>query len=724
MKLFIKKAIQTVLLTTILSTLSSAQAVESSLWQQFKTAKSNGTEPTLPDFSYAGYEYSEKPIIDTSTWTVFDVSTYGAFPDDDQYDDVEVQAAINAAEAHTSNGGKAIVQFEAGQYKVSPNQDTNQYISIQGSNILLRGKGTGNNGTIIFVDKPKLGADPDRYYGKHMFKISPQNNSEPMITTIIADAPRETFSLQVEDATHLSVGQKVLIRLYKNQNQLGDYLGDTETGAEWDINSGMHIREIHTVKSINEKTITLREPLHITIKKSYNATVNKITMLENVGIEDIHFLGNWPSYGETFIHHKLFPNGEKDNIHDYGWTALQMELVHNGWINNVEFKDFNQCLFIRTSSAVTVSDVLISGQKAHTSINVSQSYGVLVKDSQDIAGHHHGPGVAQRNAGAVYLRYKMKDGQNIDSHGGGPYVSLYDNVGKGHFDKNGGSHSSYPHHLKYFVFWNFELSGGPDSYNFWRPHQRNGHTYLQPYFSGLHGKSVSFEADTYAANESPGIKVYPDSLFEAQLGLRMLPDYRYCCEAGTSKTFDLPVDIAYGAEGQYHYKYGITGKIDFDDATFGAPAQGGVKSVFYRTINPSPAAPTVLNTDLSPAEFDVGSMIKIDFSNFFKAENGEVIEFTITNIPTGLSLIGTELIGQVSTVGDYSFKVKATSINGLSSTRDFDISVVAVKIIPEPMPKPQLDHEPKNETSSGGSISYFFITLLVIRLLRKEVVIN
>ena len=65
----------------------SILATESALWTQFKQAKLSATEPTLPDFSYAGYNYSETPIPDTSSWPIFDVTNYGAVVNDGNYDD-------------------------------------------------------------------------------------------------------------------------------------------------------------------------------------------------------------------------------------------------------------------------------------------------------------------------------------------------------------------------------------------------------------------------------------------------------------------------------------------------------------------------------------------------------------------------------------------------------------------------------------------------------------
>ncbi len=98
-----------------------------------------------------------------------------------------------------------------------------------------------------------------------------------------------------------------------------------------------------------------------------------------------------------------------------------------------------------------------------------------------------------------------------------------DGVTGGHFGGNGGPWSSYPHHGKHFVAWNFNVSGGPSNYNFWPNEPRNGHTFTSPIFAGLQGKAISMSGEEI--NELPGQAVEPASLFEAQLALRLAETY-------------------------------------------------------------------------------------------------------------------------------------------------------------------------------------------------------
>src|SRR6201989_2676988 len=109
------------------SSFAVAGETTTALWTDFVNAKTAGTEPTLPDFSYAGYKFSESPIPDVSSWTRFDVTKYGATPDDDQYDDSAIQKAIDAAEANPEGG---VVVFPPGRYLISGDEKSRQTINV------------------------------------------------------------------------------------------------------------------------------------------------------------------------------------------------------------------------------------------------------------------------------------------------------------------------------------------------------------------------------------------------------------------------------------------------------------------------------------------------------------------------------------------------------------------------------------------------------------------
>ena len=58
--------------------------------------------------------------------------------------------------------------------------------------------------------------------------------------------------------------------------------------------------------------------------------------------------------------------------------------------------------------------------------------------------------------------------------------------------------------------------------------------------------------------------------------------YTFAAAEGQTYTFDKPVDLAYGADGRFVYRYGVTGKVVFAGTTFGDPAPGAAKAGYAR----------------------------------------------------------------------------------------------------------------------------------------------
>ncbi len=58
-------------------------------------------------------------------------------------------------------------------------------------------------------------------------------------------------------------------------------------------------------------------------------------------------------------------------------------------------------------------------------------------------------------------------------------------------------------------------------------------------------------------------------------------DYEFVAHEDERKTFNYPVDLAYGAHGRYHYINDFVGTIRFDNATFGGDPIRGVKKAGY-----------------------------------------------------------------------------------------------------------------------------------------------
>ena len=476
-------------------------------WTQFVAAKENGTEPILPDFSYAGYHYFGKPVPDIHG-DIFDVTAYGAISNDGLSDQPAIVRSIAAAEQN--NGG--IVFFPPGEFLVNTNADNNQSIYIRNSNIILRGSGSRSGGTIIRQVNYMPPTNPDQLWtSPYMFIFQPRNTSDRTLTSIAENADRETFYITVADASRLYPGQ--WITLYMNSTSaISEFLAPYSAESIWTtmLTNGIQVREKHSIAEIQGNRIRLNEPLHTDVNHTYNWTVREYQHLEEVGVEDISFHGTWL---DDFVHHK-------DAIHDGGWSLLRLNRCVNSWIRRTSFINCNRALRISLSSAISLYHVTQAGNLGHSSIASDGGYGVWIGLSEDLAGHWHGPGTNSRSAGTVYWRYDMRPDQRIDAHGAQPYCNLLDRVNGGILYGSGASLANYPNHLKHYVLWNFKHRGILRHYDFWRPGDARDR-FVQPIIVGLHGDPATFNESTLQVLESNGSPVEPESLFEAQLESRL-----------------------------------------------------------------------------------------------------------------------------------------------------------------------------------------------------------
>ncbi|MFD1629392.1 DUF4955 domain-containing protein [Pseudopedobacter beijingensis] len=499
-------------ISTIIIQLAVVGAIQAQtvapLWSDYVRDKKEGKIPFLPDYSYAGYHFSEKPIPDVSIRKYFNVVDFGAKPNDDLSDEQAIQLAIDAAEKHP---GGAVVFFPKGKFIINGDTLKRHQIRIKKSNIVLKGSGAGVGGTEIY--------QPEMWVNNRSVLFKAETNSSAKLATIVKDAPRETFVVEVDNASKLKPGQDVIVR-HRSEEYTRKYFAPQDLKPQWTRlvgeKGGMQIIEIHTIKSINGNKVTFHNPLHldVTLVKSAPFELYSYSALEECGVEDILFSSNWKSYPEEFVHHK-------NAIHDNAYIAVGMENVKNSWVRNCEFRDWNDCLFFRAGYAVTVESVRFTGKKGHTSLHARSGYGVLVKKCSFNGAQHHGPGTGYSAAGTVVTQCQMDKDQHFDSHGGQPYATLLDDIDGGIFTNLGGPEAGHPHHGQFMVFWNFKHKSSKDfHYNFWDLQRRRNYTMAHPIL-------VGFQADTKVTFENEGMNVSfnkavkPQSLFEAQLALRL-----------------------------------------------------------------------------------------------------------------------------------------------------------------------------------------------------------
>jgi RNase P/RNase MRP subunit p29 len=478
------------------------------LWTDFVTAKAQGKTPILPDFSYAGYHFSEKQIPTVSGKKVFNVLNYGAKPNDNGYDDEAIQRAVDAAEKNTDGG---VVFFPAGKFLLAKDNDSTKQIRISKSNIVFKGSGSALGGTEIYQDHMRIN-------GRQIL-FKPAKNVQNRLTVVTKNVERESFWVEVASVASLKVGMDVVLK-HRSEEFTKLYFAPLDLKPQWTRlfgeNGGMLINEIHTIEKIEGNRVKFKNPIHfdLILVKSAPFELLNYNSIEECGVEDIRFTSNWKTYPEEFIHHK-------NAIHDYAYEAVGMEYVKNSWVRNCEFQDWNEGLFIRSGYQVSVLNVNFTGKKGHASVHARTGYGVLIKNCNFNNAQHHGAGTGYSAVNTVITQCTLGTDQNIDIHSGQPFATLYDDITGGVFYNLGGPEPGHPHHGKYLVLWNFRHQSVKEQhYNFWDMTRRRNYSIALPILAGFQSnKEVTFE--NAGINESQGKEVLPKSLFEAQLALRL-----------------------------------------------------------------------------------------------------------------------------------------------------------------------------------------------------------
>lgn len=502
--------------------LSYANAQIAPSWVDFAQKRSDGDmkNSVLPDYSYAGYHFSDKEIPDLSSWHTIDVTTHGALPDDAVYDDDAIQAAIDAAVA---SGVPTVVYFPAGKYLVADEAHAKTPIVVRGSHIVLKGAGSEEGGTEIYSDWTGGENEAGEPFaaGLWRFQFQPADLTSSTLTTIHKDISRGDFQVEVADPSGLSVGQTVDL-YHKHTDSLEANMPGLVHKPVWNIaNRGITTFEKHIIAAIDGSIVTFENPIQINLPTgNAPAELRSLNLLEEVGVEDIRFSSRWGTHPETFAHHA-------NDVVDYAWRSLMLENVKNAWVQNCEFQDANVHLWVENSIGVTVRDVKVSGKQGHTSYAAKLSYGVLFENCRDEANMWHGPGMRWSTVNTVYLNCKMNRNQSVDCHGYHPYSNLLDGVEGGSFQTNGGAENSYPQSGPDLTFWNFVHANNSSSrtYNFWDNVGRKLHTYPYPKFVGFQspGETITFQNE--GLDELRDTQAYPKSLFKAQHQLRNFNAY-------------------------------------------------------------------------------------------------------------------------------------------------------------------------------------------------------
>lgn len=549
-------------------------------WQHFKTGENN----VLPDYSYAGYNHGES-------------APQGAFSLGYQVINVKERMTaknMTAREALISilqekgmtkvNGtnklnanAKIVIYFPAGDYVLhndddntrdeskqkdavdSKNNNVSSGIEIYGGNFVI--KGDGPDKTRLIMETPNLptsisnlSSSPILLAIKHTNGPNNAGNS-PKLASVTENAKRGDFTVKVSGTTGISSGQWVQLRLRSGDRELvKKEIGPIALNENWAIAKapisinqssddlyGVKITEFHQVKSAANGKITFYEPIMHDIDIKYNDTegweIRTYKYLENVGIEDLSFVGNAL---DGYAHHGE-GHAEQAKVgwqYDGAYKPLLLQRVINSWVRNVHFESVSEALTFAESANSSAYDIRISGKRGHSAVRSQGSSRVFIGKVRDESagndvygkscqGQFHGCGVSKPSVGTVLWNVTWSNDACFESHATQPRATLIDNCSGGLvYYRAGGDENEVPNHLGDLTLWNLNVTG-TDSHasNFaWWSDSDTWWKIFPPIVVGTHGINVKFpskEQQQVTYEESTGMKVSPESLYEAQLRERL-----------------------------------------------------------------------------------------------------------------------------------------------------------------------------------------------------------
>ncbi len=488
---------------------------ESRLFEDYVLAQKESRVSVLPNFAFAGVEHGMKIMPDGVSDQVFNVEDFGAIPNDGISDKEAISRAIQAAVAE---GG--IVQFPAGRLDINTVSDkpVPMKIKLGAYPIALQGHA---DGTEIYMENVLPSPTPEKLWSTPYMIQFVGDKTSTLITRIVEPSLQGGRSITVKNGKSIKPDDWIELRLVNtNSNLLKEELQGLKAETSWKkiVEGGVKIQAVHQVEKVAGNIITLKSCLHKGIDPKYGWEVYSNSNHEGLVIRDLQFTGTWK---DKFKHHK-------DLIHDGGHSMLSLNSVTNFTVMNCTFTDVNRALQVRKGVNGTIIKNVILGNGGHNGISLPECTNVLAGMNKDLAGQWHTFGVSNEAIGNVFWRNEHVSTASLESHASQPRTTLYDCAKGGFiFGRLGGAIASLPNHMEELVLWNYnETDEAEDNYEFWSSVSKYGKV-VPPILVGFHGSGTTFKTEQLEQFESIGTKVNPESLYEAQIELRLgyLPDW-------------------------------------------------------------------------------------------------------------------------------------------------------------------------------------------------------
>ena len=323
----------------------------------------------LPDYSYAGYHWSEQSIP-TPRGKVFDVSDFGARPDDAKDDTDAVGKAIAAANRHK---GPVVVRFGPGRFILR------QILWITREDFVLAGAGSGEKGTVLAMPDPLGKMDlPESFQRQKAYLIRNNKRVRGKLFSLfswaggviwsrsespgyarlagLTDGQRGRFVITLDRAPQkpLPAGTTLQVRWYNREGKKSALLSHVMDGADVSCGKRLYenpkrplIRQDVTVVSLDGKTLTVREPLMHDIRPGWACELYRRNYLQEVGVQGVAV--EFPDV--PYAGHHL----------EAGYNAIYLTDVGHGWVKDVRVHNGDAAILTSGCRNLTLTGIRATG---------------------------------------------------------------------------------------------------------------------------------------------------------------------------------------------------------------------------------------------------------------------------------------------------------------------------------------------------------------------------
>jgi hypothetical protein len=289
------------------------------------------------DFSYAGYEGGGVAIPDVPARVVV--------PASGGRDSQRIQAAIDlvATIPQGADGFRGAVLLEKGTYGIDSE------LRIAASGIVLRGSGSGADGTVLVAQGTSR-----RALVVLAGKGEPKEVAGSRRRIASSYVPAGAASFTVDDMTGLAVGSRIIVRRPSTREWIA--LLGMNLFQGWRPENRLHWQEgsrdiewDRTITAIDGTRVTLDAPLTTALDAQYGGG----------SVSRYEFAGRISRAGVEHLRLVSASDVNRPMDEDHAWDAISIEAIENAWVRKVTAEHFAGSVVNAGAGAlrVTVEDV-------------------------------------------------------------------------------------------------------------------------------------------------------------------------------------------------------------------------------------------------------------------------------------------------------------------------------------------------------------------------------